>query len=185
MDSARRSRTEAGSAGAGAGLTLGLLLERLGIGSIVLEQRSRSDVGGRVRAGPPEQSMVDLMGELGVDANLRRQGLVHDGIGLRWQGRTGHVPMTQLTGRSITIYGQQHDVADLIAACLERGFEVRFEVEDVAVQLHRLGDGDPSRPACSWPASSRSAAPGRRLPTWPRTTPACRPATTSRTGKAG
>ncbi len=41
--------------------------------------------------------------------------------------------MTELTGRTITIYGQQQVVRDLIDACAERGVEVRFEVDDVAV----------------------------------------------------
>ena len=47
--------------------------------------------------------------------------------------------MTELTGRAITIYGQQQVVGDLIDACAARGVEVRFEVADVAV--HDL-DGD-------------------------------------------
>ncbi|HEX4752078.1 MAG TPA: 4-hydroxybenzoate 3-monooxygenase [Solirubrobacterales bacterium] len=135
-------RTRVGIVGAGpAGLSLALLLERRGIDSIVLERRDRGYVEGRVRAGLLEQNTVDLMRELGVAGRLDEQGLPHDGVYLRWQGQTLHIPMTGLTGRTITIYGQQQVVGDLIDACGERGIEVRFEVEDVAV--HGL-DGEPS-----------------------------------------
>jgi len=50
--------------------------------------------------------------------------------------------MLRLTGRKITIYGQQEVVKDEIAALLERGVPVHFEVDDVAV--HDL-DGDHPR----------------------------------------
>lgn len=133
------TRTQVAIVGAGpAGLTLALLLERAGIDSVVLERRDRSYVEGRVRAGLLEQNTVDLMRELGVAEGLDEQGLPHDGVYLRWQGQTLHIPMTELTGRTITIYGQQQVVGDLIDACAERGVEIRFEVEDVAV--HDLTD---------------------------------------------
>ncbi|MBS1843331.1 MAG: 4-hydroxybenzoate 3-monooxygenase [Actinobacteria bacterium] len=134
MHSLSVSRTQVGIVGAGpAGLTLALLLERCGIGSVVLERRDRPYVEGRVRAGLLEQNTVDLMRELDVAGRLEEHGLAHDGVYLRWQGQTLHIPMTELTGRSITVYGQQQVVGDLIDACGERGVEVRFEVEDVAV----------------------------------------------------
>lgn len=134
-------RTQVGIVGAGpAGLTLALLLQQQGIESIVLERRDRDYVEGRVRAGLLEQNTVDLMRALGVAERLDERGLVHDGVYLRWQGQTQHIPMTKLTGRSITIYGQQQVVRDLIDACNERGIPVRFEVDEVAV--HDL-DGKP------------------------------------------
>ncbi|MFT3865007.1 MAG: 4-hydroxybenzoate 3-monooxygenase [Solirubrobacterales bacterium] len=137
------SRTQVGIVGAGpAGLTLALLLQARGISTVVLERRDRAYVEGRVRAGLLEQNTVDLMHELDVAADLDEKGLPHEGIYLRWQGQTLHVPMTELTGRGITIYGQQQVVRDLIDACLGRGVEVRFEVEDVA--LHHLDSDAPS-----------------------------------------
>jgi p-hydroxybenzoate 3-monooxygenase len=136
-------RTRVGIVGAGpAGLMLALLLERAGIESIVLERRDREYVEGRVRAGLLEQNTVDLMRKLDVADRLDQAGLPHDGVYLRWQGQTLHVPMTELTGRTITIYGQQQVVRDLIDACAERGVEVRFEVDDVAV--HGLDSDAPS-----------------------------------------
>jgi p-hydroxybenzoate 3-monooxygenase len=127
-------KTTVGIVGAGpAGLTLALLLRARGIDAVVLERRDREYVEGRVRAGLLEQNTVDLMRELDVAARLDEQGLPHDGVYLRWQGQTLHIPMTELTGRTITIYGQQQVVRDLIDACGERGIEVRFEVSGVAV----------------------------------------------------
>ena len=127
-------RTQVGIVGAGpAGLTLALLLEREGIESVVLEARTRDYVEQRVRAGLLEQNTVDLLHALGVGGRLAREGMEHTGVNLRRQGRTYHVPMAELTGRHITIYGQQEIVKDLIAARLQRGGGLLFEVADVAV----------------------------------------------------
>jgi p-hydroxybenzoate 3-monooxygenase len=49
--------------------------------------------------------------------------------------------MTALTGRHITIYGQQEVVKDLIAARLERGGALHFEVS--GVEVHGLGSESP------------------------------------------
>jgi p-hydroxybenzoate 3-monooxygenase len=126
--------TQVGIVGAGpAGLMLGLLLQRAGIESVVLESRDREYVQRRVRAGLLEQNTVDLMHELGVGERLAREGLQHDGIYLRRQGHTQRIEIAKLTGRHVTIYGQQEVVKDLIAAFLDRGGELRFEVGDVAV----------------------------------------------------
>jgi p-hydroxybenzoate 3-monooxygenase len=99
----------------------------------VLEARSREYVEQRVRAGLLEQNTVDLLRDLGVGGRLDREGLEHTGVHLRRRGRQHHVDMTELTGRHITIYGQQEIVKDLIAAWLGQGGELRFEVSDVEV----------------------------------------------------
>jgi p-hydroxybenzoate 3-monooxygenase len=127
--------------GGPAGLTLALLLQREGIESVVLEARSREYVETRVRAGLLEQNTVDLFRDLGVGERLGREGLQHDGINLRRQRRTVYIPIAELTGRHVTIYGQQEVVRDLVDASLHRGCELRFEVADVAV--HALGTERP------------------------------------------
>jgi p-hydroxybenzoate 3-monooxygenase len=119
-------RTQVGIIGAGpAGLLLSHLLHREGIESVVLEARSRAYVEARVRAGVCEQGTVDLLRQLGLADRLDREGLVHHGIALRFDGENHRIPLTELTGRSITVYGQQEIVKDLIAA--HRG-DLRFEV---------------------------------------------------------
>jgi p-hydroxybenzoate 3-monooxygenase len=127
-------RTQVAIVGAGpAGLTLSLLLAREGIESVVLETRDRAYVEQRVRAGLLEHNTVELLKDLGVGERLEREGLVHDGIYLRRPGHTQRIAMTELTGRHVTVYGQQEVVKDLIAARLEAGDPLHFEVSGVAV----------------------------------------------------
>ena len=125
-------RTQVGIVGAGpAGLLLSHLLHRLGIESIVLESQTRRHVEERVRAGVLEQGTVDLLDASGVGERLAREGLVHHGIELRFEGASHRIALTDLTGRSITVYGQQEVVKDLIRARLDAGGEIAFEVSDV------------------------------------------------------
>jgi p-hydroxybenzoate 3-monooxygenase len=127
-------RTQVGIVGAGpAGLTLALLLHKAGIDCVVLEDRSREYVENRVRAGLLEQNTVDLLHAVGVCDRLAREGLDHTGVYLRFRERAFHVDMLRLTGRKITIYGQQEIVKDQITALSERGVPLHFEVADVAV----------------------------------------------------
>jgi len=119
------------------------LLHLEGIESVVLEARSREYVEQRVRAGVLEQGTVDLLRDTGLGDRLRREGLVHHGIELRFDGRGHRIALSDLTGgRSIFIYGQQEVVKDLIRARLEAGGTIRFEVEDV-----RLSGIDSPNPA--------------------------------------
>jgi p-hydroxybenzoate 3-monooxygenase len=125
------ARTQVGIVGAGpAGLVLGHLLHLNGIECVVLESRSRDYVEKRVRAGVLEQTTVNLLIEMGVGERLKREGLVHHGIELRFDGRGHRIPFDELTGgRGIMIYGQQEVIKDLIAARLESGAPLLFECE--------------------------------------------------------
>jgi p-hydroxybenzoate 3-monooxygenase len=126
-------RTQVGIVGAGpAGLALSHLLHLEGIESVVLEARSREYVEHRVRAGVLEHGTVDLLTETGLGDRLRREGLVHHGIELRFGGQGHRIDLSDLTGgKAITIYGQQEVVKDLIAARLADGGDIRFEISDV------------------------------------------------------
>jgi p-hydroxybenzoate 3-monooxygenase len=138
------ARTQVGIVGAGpAGLVLGHLLYLHGIDSVILENRDRAYVEQRVRAGVLEQGTVDLLKEMGVGERLEREGLVHHGVELRFEGEGHRIPFAELTGGlGITIYGQQEVVKDLIAARLEAEAPLLFEVEDVSV--HGLDSERPS-----------------------------------------
>ncbi|MGO9891951.1 MAG: 4-hydroxybenzoate 3-monooxygenase [Solirubrobacteraceae bacterium] len=125
-------RTQVGIVGAGpAGLMLAMLLHREGIECVVLEARDREYVEKRVRAGLLEQNTVDLLHELDIAERLDREGLEHNGIYLRYHDKNHYVNMAGLTGRHITIYGQQEVVKDLTQALLDRGVPILFEVSDV------------------------------------------------------
>jgi p-hydroxybenzoate 3-monooxygenase len=128
-------RTQVGIVGAGpAGLTLARLLEVAGIESVVLENRSREHVEARIRAGVLEQGTVDLLTEADAAERLHREGLVHHGIELQFDGERHRIPLSDLTGgRSIVIYGQTEVVKDLVAGRLASGEPLYFEVEDVNV----------------------------------------------------
>ena len=135
-------RTQVGIVGAGpAGLVLSQLLYRQGIDSVVVEARSRQYCEQRVRAGVLEQGTVELLTEMGVGERMKREGLVHNGVEVRVNGRGHRIDFKDLTGRSITIYAQQEVVKDLIAARLEAGARILFETEDVSV--HDLDSAEP------------------------------------------
>jgi p-hydroxybenzoate 3-monooxygenase len=109
-------RTQVGIVGAGpAGLLLSHLLHREGIESVVLESRTQEYVIARVRAGVLEQRAVDLFRSVGLGGRVDVEGLVHHGIELRFNGEGHRIALSELTGgRTITIYGQNRVVEDLI-----------------------------------------------------------------------
>ncbi|MBV9180594.1 MAG: 4-hydroxybenzoate 3-monooxygenase [Acidobacteria bacterium] len=128
-------RTQIGIIGAGpAGLVLSHLLYLHGIESVVLEIRSRHYVEERVRAGVLEQNTVDLLNQMGVGERMKRDGLVHYGIELRFNCQRHRIDFRELTGgKGITIYAQAEVLKDLNNARIATGGQVLFEVEDVSV----------------------------------------------------
>ncbi len=109
--------------GAGpAGLLLGALLHRQGVESVILEARSRDYIEARIRAGVLEQGTMEVLREAGVGERMDREGLFHGGIYLRFDGRSHHIPFTELTGgRGVMIYGQTEVVKDLVEHRLQTG----------------------------------------------------------------
>ena len=129
-------RTQVGIVGAGpAGLVLSHLLHLQGIESVVLESCRRDYVEQRIRAGVLEQGTVDLLVESGVGARLKREGLVHHGIELRFGGQGHRIDLTGLTGgKAITIYAQHEVIKDLIEARLTAKGEILFEAEALSLR---------------------------------------------------
>jgi p-hydroxybenzoate 3-monooxygenase len=131
-------RTQVGIVGAGpAGLMLAHLLQLRGIEAVVLEARSRERVEQRIRAGVLEQGTADLLDTTGVGERMRREGLVHHGIELQFEGERHRIPLSDLAGgRTIVVYGQTEVVKDLIDTRLAGGAPLLFEVSGVS--LHEL-----------------------------------------------
>jgi p-hydroxybenzoate 3-monooxygenase len=69
----------------------------------------------------------------------------HDGLSLRFDRADHRIDLADLTGRRITVYGQQEIVKDMIAAQLAAGLPVEFEAGEVA--LHDL---DTDAPRVTW-----------------------------------
>lgn len=129
------TRTQVGIIGAGpAGLTLAHLLHLQGIDSVVLERQSREYVETRVRAGVLEQGTVELLCGCGVGERLKREGLKHQGVELRFDGRGHRIDFADLVGKSITVYAQQEVVKDLISARVGYGAPIHFAAEALRIQ---------------------------------------------------
>jgi p-hydroxybenzoate 3-monooxygenase len=148
--------------GAGpAGLLLGHLLTRDGIDNVILERRSREYVEKRVRAGVIEYGIANFLEEAGAGTRLRREGLVHHGLEIRFARSSYRIALSDLaSGKTITVYGQQEVVKDLVALRLSAGAQLLFETEvkfiggltdDVAV-VDAQGQDGPVRLTCDYVA---------------------------------
>ncbi len=128
--------------GAGvAGLTVANLLQRAGIGCVVLERQSRAHVEQRQRAGvldfAAEQVYVRAGFEERLLAGVPRSGVIEfriDGVGRMFDAAR------HTDGRIGRLLPQQLLVRRLIAAFLDGGGDLRFEAADV------VPHGLPDRP---------------------------------------
>ncbi len=136
-------RTQIAIIGAGpAGLMLAHLLHQQGIDTVVLENRTRDYVEGRVRAGVLEQTTVNLLERLGMGERMHREGLVHTGTQLAVDGEIFRIDMAELTGgKSVMVYGQQEVMRDLFDAAEARGVKIIFNAKNV--QLHEIDGAHP------------------------------------------
>ena len=81
------TRVQVAIVGAGpAGLMLSHLLHFAGIGSIIVESRSRATIEATIRAGVLECGTVDLMTNTGLGERMHRVGMAHDGFEFRCGG---------------------------------------------------------------------------------------------------
>ncbi|GAA3507290.1 4-hydroxybenzoate 3-monooxygenase [Streptomyces showdoensis] len=128
--------TTVGIIGGGpSGLLLARLLHRAGIDSVVLESRDRGYVERRQRAGILEQATVDALRAAGAGSRLDAEGIPHDGIELRYEGRAARIDFPGLTGgRRVWVYAQTEVVKDLVALQLAEGGPLLFGAEVTAVE---------------------------------------------------
>ncbi|MFF2412451.1 4-hydroxybenzoate 3-monooxygenase [Streptomyces sp. NPDC058092] len=183
-----RLRTPIAIIGAGpAGLLLSHLLHQQGVDSLVLERRSRPYVERRVRAGLLEHTTVELLRRAGLAGRLDREALRHEGLELRINGARHHLPVTELTGLSTYVYGQQELVKDLIQARQEAGGRLWFDTDDVTLEIPDGGgpctvrctaQGQPTEITCDFIAGcdgfhgiSRRSMPATAQPAFERSYP--------------
>jgi len=136
-------KTQVCIVGAGpAGLLLGHLLRAEGIECVVLERRTPDYVLSRIRAGVLERITVSLMERLGLDQRLKAEGLVEEGFNLADGERLIRIDIAGLTGHHVVVYGQTELTRDLMDARGDRGLEVVYQADDVA--LHDIESDTPS-----------------------------------------
>lgn len=170
-------QTQVGIIGGGpSGLCLARLLSLAGIRSVILERQTREYVEARIRAGILEQGMADLMRRAKVGERMDKEGLLHDGIVLTFDGREERIDMASLTGgKQVMVYGQTELTKDLYDAVLaDDNITVIFETRDVhptgfldgRPQLEFVKDGQQTRIDCDYIAgcdgyhgASRAAVP--------------------------
>ena len=129
-------RTQVAIIGAGpSGLLLGQLLHKAAIDVIIVERQSADYVLGRIRAGVLEQVTVDLLDEAGVGARMHREGLVHGGFEMLFQGARHRIDLHALTGvKRVMVYGQTEVTRDLMDARKAAGLATVYDAADVSVQ---------------------------------------------------
>ena len=128
-------RTQVAIVGAGpSGLLLGQLLHKAGIDAVIVERVTGDYVLGRIRAGILEQVCIDLMDEAGVGARMHKEGLIHGGIEMLFDGKRHRVDMNRLTGgKNVMVYGQTELTRDLMDARAAAGLTTVYEAQNVAV----------------------------------------------------
>jgi p-hydroxybenzoate 3-monooxygenase len=135
-------RTQVVIVGAGpAGLLLGQLLHKHGIGNIILERHTGEYVLSRVRAGVIEQVTMDLLDEAGVGARMHADGLIHEGVQICVDGVRHHLSFKNLTGKTVMVYGQTEITKDLMDGRAAVGAPTIYAAQDVA--LHDIAGDKP------------------------------------------
>jgi p-hydroxybenzoate 3-monooxygenase len=80
-----------------------------------------------------EHQTASVIDALGAGARMAREGLRHRGIELVFGGHAQRIDFDALTGKSLTIYGQQEVIKDLIAVRLAAELPLYFGVENVSL----------------------------------------------------
>ena len=131
----KSTRTQVAIIGAGpSGLLLGQLLYKAGIDAIILERQTGDYVLSRIRAGVLEQVCIDLLDEAGVGQRMHKEGLIHSGFDLLFNGERHRIDMNKLTGgKNVMVYGQTEVTRDLMEIRTELGLPTVYEASNVQV----------------------------------------------------
>lgn len=182
-------RTQVGIIGSGpSGLLLARLLHLQGIETVILESRSREYVLGRIRAGVIEQGMADLLREAKSGERMDREGLIHEGINIAFDGRLERIDFPRHTnGKIVMVYGQTEITYDLMRAHIdEAGGIAHYEapairVEDYDTESPRIiyvQNGEQQELVCDFVAGcdgyhgvARQSIPADKLSIFERTYP--------------
>ncbi len=128
--------------GGPSGLLLSQLLHLRGIDTIVLEKNSREHVLARIRAGVLEHGFARLMREAECGARMDREGEIHNGFDIAFDGALHHVDLDKYSGgNSVLVYGQTEVTRDLYEARDHLGGKIVHNAVDVT--LHELTSGSP------------------------------------------
>ena len=130
-------RTQVGIIGSGpSGLLLARLLHLQGIDTVILESRSRDYVLGRIRAGVIEQGMADLLREAKAGERMDKEGLIHEGINIAFDGRLERIDFPKHTkGQVVMVYGQTEITYDLMKVHIdEAGGKVYYDAPVIGVE---------------------------------------------------
>jgi p-hydroxybenzoate 3-monooxygenase len=181
-------KTQVAIIGSGpSGLLLGQLLQRAGIDNIIIERKNPEYILSRIRAGVLEQGTVDLLREAGVSERMEKEGLVHDGFKIAFDGRSEHINLKALTGgKTVMVYGQTEVTRDLIDARTQAGGITIYDADDVmphdmkteSPYVTCIKDGEVVRIDCDYIAGcdgfhgiSRQSIPAEKLKIYERVYP--------------
>jgi p-hydroxybenzoate 3-monooxygenase len=120
--------------GGPSGLLLGQYLTNAGIDNIVLEQKTKEYVLGRIRAGVLETGTVKQLRDLGLGARMDVEGFVHDGTVISFNDEQIRIDFARHMKTAVMVYGQTELTADLYAGREADGAEIIYEVSDVEIE---------------------------------------------------
>ena len=109
------------------------LLSLSGIESVVIDNRTRTEIEQTVRAGILEADSVRLLTDTGVSDRVLREGHAHEGIDLRFGGVSHRIDFKGLVGESAWLYPQTDVFIDLAGARARDRGDVRFGISDTQV----------------------------------------------------
>jgi len=146
-------RTQVAIIGSGpSGLLLGQLLHLAGIDTIIVEQKDKDYILGRIRAGVLEEGTVSLLDRAKVSDRLHREGLIHDGFDVAFSGTKHRLDLEKYaSGKKVVVYGQTEVTRDLMDAREKSNAKTIYSASNV--QIH---DFDSDKPRVTYEIEGKS-----------------------------